>query len=90
LSRGEGEERKGEKGRLTGGTQPSVKEKEKKTGEAAWAGAGRVWWAAGPPGPNGWPALIFVFFLFLFQTSFSNHFSSKFKSNFFKLFSRIL
>jgi hypothetical protein len=41
LSRGEGEERKGEKGRLTSGTQSSVKEKEKKKREAAWAGAGR-------------------------------------------------
>jgi hypothetical protein len=53
-SRG-GRRKEGEKGRLTSGTQPSVKEKEKKKKkrEAAWAGAGRVWWAAGPPGEKG-------------------------------------
>ena len=37
-----GRRKEGGKGRMTSGTQPSVKEKEKKTGEAAWAGAGRV------------------------------------------------
>jgi hypothetical protein len=42
LSRGEGEEKEGGKGKLTSGSQPSVKEEEKKTGKAAWAGAGRV------------------------------------------------
>jgi hypothetical protein len=46
-------------------------EKEKGKGEAVgWRG---VW--AGPPGPKG-AGLVLFFFLFFFQTSFSNHFST--------------
>jgi hypothetical protein len=45
--------------------------KIKGKGGRQWAGRGRV----GPPGPKGKSAGSFVFFSFLFQTSFSNHIS---------------
>jgi hypothetical protein len=31
----------------------SAKGKEKKKRKAAWAGVGKDWWAAGPPGQKG-------------------------------------
>jgi hypothetical protein len=76
------------KGRLTGGAQVSAlaekKKKERRRGGPA-RGDGRR--AAGPSGLKGEPGRFSFFFLFLFQTSFSNHFFHfKFKSNFFKLF----
>jgi hypothetical protein len=51
--RGEEEERKGERVRLTGGAQVSATARKKKRRVVAWAGAGKSWWAAGPLGPKG-------------------------------------
>jgi hypothetical protein len=75
------------KGRLTGGPrcQRSRRKRKRRGGEVGRRGV----MADGPLGRLGgkvsreW----FCFFLSLFQTSFSNHFLFKFKSNF---FSRIL
>jgi hypothetical protein len=59
--------------------------KRKGKGESSGPAGSR----AGPPGPKGKGAG-FVFFFFFFQTSFSNLFQPKFKSNFCKPFSNIL
>jgi hypothetical protein len=82
LSRGEGEERKGEKGRLTSGTQLSAKEKKRKRRRR-----GLAWGVAG--GPLGHRARKgergkFSFFSFSnsFQTNLLNSNSTKFFSNF--------
>jgi hypothetical protein len=60
-------------------------EKEKGEGER-WAGAGRLDGPLGPSGLKGKPALFF--FLFLFQTSFSNHFSFQIQIKLFQTFSQ--
>jgi hypothetical protein len=89
---GRRKEREGE--RLTGGPRssaPREKKKKKKRRGEEWAGAGGLMgrlaiWAEREP------ALVFFFFLFLFQTSFSNiHFKFKqtfqtFSQKFYKLF----
>jgi hypothetical protein len=75
---GAGEKKgRGERERLTSGARLSVragkrKEREREGGPAR----GEGWWAAGPPGPKGWPvlALFFSFSFLFFQTSFSNPF----------------
>jgi hypothetical protein len=86
-SRGE-EERKGEGRRLTSETQSSAKGKEKKKREAAWAGTGRGWWAAGPPGQKGGEGLL-CFFSFSFSNSFQvNLLNSNSNQIFFKLFTK--
>jgi hypothetical protein len=86
-SRGEGEERKGEGRRLTSGTQSSARVKEKKTREAAWAGAGRGLvgrWAAGPERRGGFH----LFFSFLFQTLFKSNFSFQIQTKILQTFSQ--
>jgi hypothetical protein len=60
---------KGERERLTGRAQASARAEKKKKRERTRAGAGRGWWAAGLFGPKG-EKVRFLFFSFLFQTSF--------------------
>jgi hypothetical protein len=80
----EEEEKEGGKGRPTGGPRLSApRGKRKREG-------GAVGWRGGGLGRLGRKEPVQFFFFFLFQTSFSNHFHLKFKTNFFKLFSRIL
>jgi hypothetical protein len=84
LSRGEGEERKGEKGRLTGGTQLSAKGKKRKRRGRRRGLARGV--ANGPLGQKGREASFFSF-----PKLFSNQtFPFKFKPKFFKPFYKIL
>jgi hypothetical protein len=83
-----GRRKEGGKGRLTGGSRlsaPRVKEKEKGGKVVGWRGN----WA-GPPGPQGANAGFCFFFFSFFKLHFQIIFQLKFKSNFFKLFSRIL
>jgi hypothetical protein len=73
------------KGRLTGGAQVSAlagkkKKKRRRGGSARVLADGPL----GPSGLKGGPAM-FSFF-FLFQTSFSNHFSFQIQIKLFKLF----
>jgi hypothetical protein len=72
------------KGRLTGGAQVSAAAKEKEEREVGRRGEARR--AGRPFGPKGKQGMVFLFFLFLFQTSFQTTFLFKFKSNSFKLF----
>jgi hypothetical protein len=72
--------RKGGEGRLTGGPRLSAPRGKKKKGRGS-GGLAREW--AGPPGSKGAGA---VFFLFFFQTSFSNHFSSQIQIKLFQTF----
>jgi hypothetical protein len=67
------EERKGKKGRLTGGARASVTAKEKEKREGGVGRRGMVRWAAWAEKE---PGCFLFFFLFLFQTSFSNQISS--------------
>jgi hypothetical protein len=83
--RGEEEERKGEGEADRPGPRVSARGEKEKGEEERWAGAGVGRRAAGPSGLKGEPAR-FSFFLFLFQTSFSNHFSFQIQIKLFKLF----
>jgi hypothetical protein len=77
----------GEGRRLTSGTQSSARVKEKKTREAAWAGAGRGLvgrWAAGPERRGGFH----LFFSFLFQTLFKSNFSFQIQTKILQTFSQ--
>jgi hypothetical protein len=74
--RGE-EEKEGGEGWLTGGPRLSAPRGKKKKGRGS-GGLARGW--AGPPGPKGAGA-VFVFFLFLFQTSFSQEFYRLFRNH---------
>jgi hypothetical protein len=82
----EEEERKGGEGRLTGGARMSASRGKRKEEETRWAGAGkarRAAWAVWAEREAG-----AVFFLLLFQTSFSNHFSSQIQFKLFQTFSQ--
>jgi hypothetical protein len=82
------EEKEGGRGRLTGGTQVSAtaKEKEKERGRGSVRGGlGGPVGLAGPKGEQGTVS----FFSFLFKLLFKTTFLFKFKSNSFKLFSKI-
>jgi hypothetical protein len=83
--RREEEERKGE-GRLTGGPQASVSrgKRKRRGGEVGRRGEARR--AAGPSRLKRGAGV--VFFFFLFQTSFSNHFSSQIQIKLFQTFSQ--
>jgi hypothetical protein len=56
---------------------------KRKGEEERWAGAGRL---DGPLGPSGLKGSRRCFFSFLFQTSFSNHFSFQIQIKLFKFF----
>jgi hypothetical protein len=87
LRRGEGEERKGEKGRLTGGTQLSVKGKKRKRRGRRRGLARGV--ANGPLGQKGREASFFLFpnsFQIKLFFSNSNQNSSNLFTKFYKLF----
>jgi hypothetical protein len=87
LARQGKEEKEGGRERLTGGTQVSAtaKEKEKERGRGpVRGGLGGLAGLAGPKGEQGTVSLFF-FFKLLFKTTFL----FKFKSNSFKLFSKI-
>jgi hypothetical protein len=71
-------------GRLTGGPRLSAPRGKKKKGRGKVGRRGRQ---AGPLGPKREPVRVLFFFLFLFQTSFSNQFSSQIQ---FKLFQTFL
>jgi hypothetical protein len=68
---------------LTGGPRLSAAQRKKKRGGGRWADAGGRLGRLGRKGAG----LILFFFLFFFQTSFSNHFSSLIQ---FKLFQTFL
>jgi hypothetical protein len=81
-----GEERKGERERLTSGAQASARARKKKKRERTRAGAGRRMagcWAVWAQRREG---KVFPFFLFFFKLLFKTTFLFKFKSNSFKLF----
>jgi hypothetical protein len=69
----------------------SAKGKENKKRKAAWAGEGKDWWAAGPPGQKG-KKVCFVFFLFqnYSNSNFSFQNQTKNSSNFFTKFYTLL
>jgi hypothetical protein len=66
------------------GPRRQRQQKKKKRERERWAGAGRIRWAGRPFGPKGKQGM--VFFLFLFQTSFSNHFSFQIQIKLFQTF----
>jgi hypothetical protein len=85
---GEEEERKGERVRLTGGTQVSATARKKKKEVARWAAAG---WFDGPAGLAGLKGgkVSFLFFQTPFKQLFfsnSNQILSNFFSEIYKLF----
>jgi hypothetical protein len=63
---------KGRKVKLTGGSQPSAAQKKKKRGGGRWADAGGRLGCLGRKEPGH----ALFFFLFLFSTPFSKHFST--------------
>jgi hypothetical protein len=64
------------------------REQEKEKERERRAGAGRLDGPAGLAGPKGEQGMVSLFFLFLFQTSFSNHFSFEIQIKLFQTFSK--
>jgi hypothetical protein len=69
------------------GPRRQRQQNKKKRERERWAGAGRLDGPAGLAGPKG-EQVRFLFFLFLFQTSFSNHFSFQIQIKLFQTFSQ--
>jgi hypothetical protein len=84
---GSGRKKKGKgKGRLTGGTQVSATrgKRKRREGEVGQRGC----WPTGRWAERGAGKVFSFFFLFLFQTSFSNHFSFQIQIKLFQTFSQ--
>jgi hypothetical protein len=78
-----GRRKEGGKRRLTGGPRLSALRGKKKKGRGRGGLAREVGWAAWAERE---PVRVFFFFLFFFQTSFSNHFSSQIQFKLFQIF----